>query len=1227
MTQVKVRRSLSLLAWLSREEPASRLRSLTPTYLKDQHGFYVEELCAAIRNPSIRNIALSGGYGVGKSSILKRIAELNSRNAIELSFSTLAPILPTEDGVPLQATTPTNQIQQEIVKQLLYREAPEKTPGSRFRRIERFSWMRETILSVVLGATFSAALLLSGWTAKISAAFPRLDVNTPWDHLFSFFAGAFVFLLLRRAYYGRIDVKQVTAGAATVTLDEKSVSYFDQYLDEIVYFFEVSKTKIVIFEDIDRFNDAHIFETLRSLNSLLNASRQIKGPIKFIYAVRDSIFDREDLERQGRTFVRDTIAANGSNYAEVLRANRTKFFDLVIPVVPFITHQSARNLAHSVLRDTEHLIDVELIDLASRYVAEMRLLTNTRNEFVVFRDRLFSGDGKGLRLGESELFAMMLYKATYLADFENIRFGSSKLDVLYEKGRQMVAANIARLEAEIRESKSRRASRAGAERKAQLFGDQLIKHIKSVARAIGAPYAQGAFSFNGNSLVESNLREASFWLGVAGSTGGVLQLTVRNNHGYGPAYAMNFAKSDFEEILGKINPDEWESEESKGSLESEAKKLSEIRWFKAASIRDLIAATGHAVTGVSGDESLDAFAQSLLGKSLAYDLVRSGYINNNFALYTATFHGYRVSPEATNFIIHNLERGVRDENYPLTKSDVEALVRERSSQIGEPVLYNIDFLDQILQSPKLQLAAEKMIAAIAKMGDEERSFLVAYLNRGSQRLELIRRIASQSPRMLSYLTEEPQLDLELKCDLFNAAISSIPASTKLVASKSVADFIAVNYKSFAVLLEEAADSQALQSAVGVVESLDVRVGALLPLSSKARSFFVAKNLYAISEENLRIALGDDVGLSLDLIRDVNEIVFEYSVNRLGDYLGCIEGLAPSILSRSAFAPIVSMLSGVEPDLMARLIEMSSDDCVLDDVLSIPKNVWPVVAIQRRVKASFHNVRHYLEESGSVDQPLAQMLKRAEALSDSASAEEDDKVDVAIAILVAGDVLSPGERALLCKSLEMENYIDASLIRPEEGDLFGLLIGSAEVFEDASETYAALAELSWDTKERYIKHSAGFKDYASPDLIGGDLADLLLSEAISIEVKERVVRNASEYASNADNRALLALGAVAAARAIKLELPLLERVVSAGTEANVALQLLVPHLGESSEPQVSGILRLLGDEYAALTLAGKDRPKVKSSMEISQVLEFLSRQGVVTSYVEDGDSIRVSKRHA
>ncbi|WP_228496541.1 hypothetical protein [Pseudoclavibacter sp. VKM Ac-2888] len=75
-------------------------------------------------------------------------------------------------------------------------------------------------------------------------------------------------------------------------------------MDEIVYFFDVSGRDIVIFEDIDRFSDSHIFEALRALNTLLNASPQVDEPIRFIYAIKDSIFDHIGLEAEGRTVER-----------------------------------------------------------------------------------------------------------------------------------------------------------------------------------------------------------------------------------------------------------------------------------------------------------------------------------------------------------------------------------------------------------------------------------------------------------------------------------------------------------------------------------------------------------------------------------------------------------------------------------------------------------------------------------------------------------------------------------------------------------------------------------------------------------------------------------------------------------------------------------------------------------------------------------------------------------
>ena len=68
---------------------------------------------------------LSGGYGIGKSSILRQFASLLKGRCIEVSLSTLAPVNrrnPENEAVTSGDTT-TNKIQREVVKQLLYRES------------------------------------------------------------------------------------------------------------------------------------------------------------------------------------------------------------------------------------------------------------------------------------------------------------------------------------------------------------------------------------------------------------------------------------------------------------------------------------------------------------------------------------------------------------------------------------------------------------------------------------------------------------------------------------------------------------------------------------------------------------------------------------------------------------------------------------------------------------------------------------------------------------------------------------------------------------------------------------------------------------------------------------------------------------------------------------------------------------------------------------------------
>jgi putative ribosome biogenesis GTPase RsgA len=50
---------------------------LTPEYINNEHGSYVKALTDAISDEKVTNVALSGNYGVGKSSILHRFANMD----------------------------------------------------------------------------------------------------------------------------------------------------------------------------------------------------------------------------------------------------------------------------------------------------------------------------------------------------------------------------------------------------------------------------------------------------------------------------------------------------------------------------------------------------------------------------------------------------------------------------------------------------------------------------------------------------------------------------------------------------------------------------------------------------------------------------------------------------------------------------------------------------------------------------------------------------------------------------------------------------------------------------------------------------------------------------------------------------------------------------------------------------------------------------------------------
>ncbi|MGC5225442.1 hypothetical protein ACPW96_22995 [Micromonospora sp. DT81.3] len=71
-------------------ESAPQLSSLAPEYSFPAHGVYFTILKRTIdTQPEVRNIALAGTYGTGRSSILRQLAKVYDGRVVELSLLTL----------------------------------------------------------------------------------------------------------------------------------------------------------------------------------------------------------------------------------------------------------------------------------------------------------------------------------------------------------------------------------------------------------------------------------------------------------------------------------------------------------------------------------------------------------------------------------------------------------------------------------------------------------------------------------------------------------------------------------------------------------------------------------------------------------------------------------------------------------------------------------------------------------------------------------------------------------------------------------------------------------------------------------------------------------------------------------------------------------------------------------------------------------------------------------
>lgn len=378
-----------------RENP---IISLAPRILSTEQELasvqpYLDRIGQALSTKDLNNIAITGNYGSGKSTIIKTFQHLNREKYRYLNIS-LASFTEIED---LDSDF-ERRLEISILQQMFYRVRPSLIPDSRFKRIRTLE-SKSLFLIAFLGVVwilsalflfhFELILLLNPklWSIKLDLDFPTIVSAAVFFSGVGFLSTK-LYKLFLNSRINKINIK----GELEIDNEHKT-SIFNQYLEEILYYFIKTDINVVIIEDVDRFGSTEIFVKLRELNILINQSQEINRNVKFLYAIKDEMFSKKD--------------------------ERVKFFELIIPIIPFVNASNANEQIEKLIVDAG-LTGILSKDFTSDVVTfiddiDMRLLLNVFMEYQLYRSILNDN------LSQDSLFAIIVYKNLDPVDFGKLQ--------------------------------------------------------------------------------------------------------------------------------------------------------------------------------------------------------------------------------------------------------------------------------------------------------------------------------------------------------------------------------------------------------------------------------------------------------------------------------------------------------------------------------------------------------------------------------------------------------------------------------------------------------------------------------------------------------------------------------------------------------------------------------------------------------------------------------------
>lgn len=970
-----------VIRWKLEDAGEKHISLLSPIDDFKRHKEYIIRLKNAIDQPNVFNIALTGSYGAGKSSILKTFkAYYPEYHYVNVSLASFVEVNMSEsDSTPKSKEDSfEEQLEYSILQQLFYHVKATNIPESRFGRIERTS-SKKRILNSVSILLFVVANLFLFCQEQVTKYFLIPTEVLKSSFLFGisicvFIIGIWVVLFQLILFIKKISIKNLTLDKATLEFEEKkNVSIMNRYLDEILYLFQGNKYNVVIFEDIDRFENTHIFTKLRELNLILNQSEEIGRRIVFLYALKDDIF------------------ANAEE--------RTKFFDYIVPVIPFVNASNSGDLFRrkiTGLRIPEVEVSSSFITDISAFVNDMRVLTNVVNEFDLYRNLLDK------KLKKEKLLAMILYKNLYPTDFSLLHQNKG---VVYET---FMSAET--LRDEILEDDRTQIDKVDSN--LQAINEECLRNLNELYAVIIGKFIT-LYPDGGWYLYCDNKRRgiSEFY-----SDENILKI-LNGQVGFSEDYSRPrfFSKEEIKNVLGNS----FDYEKRKKRIQSITDdKIKTLRDKRKALMDDIAAIEKHTLSDIAkSDRDIFEHVGTIKGQEEKYKvlkyLLEKGYIDEEYFFYISIFQEGRLTPSDQEFLLSIKFNAPKEFDYKL--QEIPSLIQNLSAvDYDHKGILNKDLLEYcLLHEDEYE---EECDAILKQMVVHEQyiDLLYQFMQEGNcvptffKRLVHIDNVWKSLDKDINHIAKDKNKVISM---MFKYA--DINDIRTVNTSYPFNTYINDN-NNYSELFEDIDQVRARE----LLDLLNLNVQSLIDDSNAADtySYIYENNMYALTLDNVKVIFKHNELPVDNLDSAIYTSIEETELNELQDYVhqelpAIVENLmlASSNTHESSDTIVSLMEEDIQTSDIIKLIK--HNDTLWDDCKNITdQNVVSTLFVENKIKMTFKNVKHYCSciDSWNIDNTLAAFMNRnneksMEEFTKLVESNDAHEIELLLSVVQADDI--------------------------------------------------------------------------------------------------------------------------------------------------------------------------------------------------------------------------------